>query len=97
MPLRRLINRFSQPFLLEIPLDDAFEEEAHRVPGPGIHKHELIERREQPTDGGRRRGRAGGCIWAEEHGSRDDTLSGRRARICPKKSQKQPKCIRWPT
>jgi hypothetical protein len=88
MPSRRLIHRLSQPFLLEIPLDDALQKEAHRVPGPGIHEHELIERRQRFTDGGRRRGWAGGCIWAEEHGSRDDTLAARLARI---NNNKQPK------
>jgi hypothetical protein len=89
MPSRRLIDRLSQPALVEIPLDDALEEETHRVPGPRIHQHEMIEWRQRFTDRGRRRGgRADGNCWAGAHGSRDDTLAARLARINPNKQPK---------
>jgi hypothetical protein len=89
MPSRGLIDRLSQPLLLKIPLDDALEEETHRVPGPRIHQHEMIEWRQRFTDRGRRRGGlADGNFRAGEHGSRDDTLAARLTRINPIKQPK---------
>jgi hypothetical protein len=50
MASRCLVNRASQAVLLEVPLHDAFAEEAHRMAGPGIHEHEVIERQERFGD-----------------------------------------------
>jgi hypothetical protein len=74
MASRCLVYGLSQAFLLEHPLHDALEEETHGVPGPGIHEHEMFERQQRASAGGRRRGgTAGGSVEAENHGCHHDT------------------------
>jgi len=75
VPLGGPVHRCPEPVLVEIPFDDALEEETHRVPGPGIHEHQVVERRQRPTDGADRGGRESGFFGTGGHGSGDDTLA----------------------